>query len=80
MSATTSSAQNELTDSWGVKKGAARQNSKGAAGVVFAHRAPLVTCHKCGGRRLKLEGPHAPRLEHRGGQWVELDCVGELVS
>jgi cytochrome c553 len=79
LSATESSAQNELTDSWGVKTGIKRHNTKGSAGVVFAHRAALVTCDKCHGRRLNFDGPHAPHLEHRAGRWMEVDCVGDEV-
>lgn len=48
-------------------------------GAAHHHITPRRICEKCGGVRLALVGPHAPRLEHRGGRWVELDCVGELV-
>lgn len=80
MSATTSSAQNELTDSWGVAKGIARVNTKGHAGTVHAHRARVGRCVKCGGIRLQLDGPHAPRLEVRNGEWLEVDCSGDEVQ
>lgn len=48
-------------------------------GRVWIQRIPITTCPKCGGLRKDLGGPHSPRLEPRGHDFVRVDCAGNEV-
>lgn len=51
-------------------------------GVVHVERGRIVTCEKCGKKRLVYSVPPSPHSLHwieRNGEMIKIDCTGEEI-